>query len=286
MHYPVSFRLTLLLCCLFAGSCSGQDASDRNMEQPVSRIAMERDLLLAHFDCKTDVDDLHSVAAMATLLSHPDYQAVNFHAVAGAYGVQEGLYVPPNELFQAAFGDHWSDAHSDFGKALLEAYAVAMDALSRGGDIWIPEAGQSDFSAALVRQIRDRNPQIETKVRIHIVQHSTWNEDVTSADALAYVKQHTDYHKIPDGNVTGNGTPGFRSPSNVKLEDYINNNNTLHIWKLALDGANAYNGAEGRYLNEAVAAGGLDFSDMSETCWIFGLEDIRDAEAFFSRFRQ
>ena len=221
---------------------------------------------------------------MATLLSHPDFQPVNYHAVAGAYGVQEGLYVPPNELFQAAFDGRWSDAHADFGKALLEAYAVVMATLSRGGDIWIPEAGQSDFSAALVRQIRERNPQIETRVRIHIVQHSQWNEDVTSEESLAYVKAHTNYHKIPDGNATGNGTPGFRSPDNIELSDYIRDDKLLQIWKLSIDISNSYNGAEGRYLNEAIAEGGLDFSDLSETCWIFGLQEIRDAEEFFRRY--
>ncbi len=255
-------------------------------KNPVNRFSFDQDLLLAHFDCKTDVDDLHSVAAMATLLAHPDFQQVNYYAVAGAYGVQEGLYVPPNELFQAAFGERWSDAHSDFGRALLETYAVVMATLSNGGDVWIPEAGQSDFSAALVRQIRERNPQIETRARIHIVQHSKWNEDVTSAESLAYVKQNTDYHRIPDGNVTDNGTPGFRSHESIQLTDYISDTNTLYTWKLALDGANVYNGSEGRYLNEAVAAGGLDFSDLSETCWIFGLQEIRDANEFFSRFGQ
>ena len=34
---------------------------------------IEKDLLLVQYDCKTDVDDLHSVAAFITLMSDPDF---------------------------------------------------------------------------------------------------------------------------------------------------------------------------------------------------------------------
>jgi hypothetical protein len=30
--------------------------------------------------------------------------------------------------------------------------------------------------------------------------------------------------------------------------------------------------------------GGLDFSDASETCWIFGFNDLEDSKAFFQEF--
>lgn len=250
---------------------------------PRPEFDLENDLLLAQFDCKTDVDDVHSVAATATLLQHPDFREVNYHAVAGAYGVQEGLYVPAETLFQAAFGANWSDAHADFGKALLEVYAVVSRTLGQGGDIWIPEAGQSDFSAALVRQIRQRNPDIDTRTRIHIVQHSDWNEEVTSPESLSYVKEHTDYHKTPDGNAEGNGTPGFRKDQAVDWRGYLEDPHLVALWESALAIANRYNGESGRYLNKSIAAGGLDFSDVSETCWIFGLENLQDAEAFFAR---
>ena len=74
---------------------------------------IEKDLLLVNYDCKTDVDDLHSVAAFITLMSAPAFKKVNYHAVAGTYGIQEGLYVPPNDLFRLAFGDNWTDAHEN-----------------------------------------------------------------------------------------------------------------------------------------------------------------------------
>jgi hypothetical protein len=205
--------------------------------------------------------------------------------VAGAYGTQGGLYVPPNDLFRLAFGENWSDAHADFDRAVNNVKEIAKTVLENSGDLWIADAGQSDFSAALVRALAAELPDFNPAERIHIVQHSDWNEEVTSRDALRYVKETADYHKIPDGNATGNGTPGFRSPERIDLDSYISDEHLLSVWELAIDLSNRYNGAEGRYLNETIEAGGLDFSDFAEVCWIFGMEEIRDAEDFFTRHR-
>ncbi len=117
-----------------------------------------------------------------------------------------------------------------------------------------------------------------------MVQHSDWNEKVTSPESLQFIKQNTDYQKIADGNVVGNGTPGFRSPEYTGWKNKITNPKLKEIWQLASDLGIKYNGKDGRYNNAAVAAGGLDFSDLSETCWILGLEDIKDAEHFFNLY--
>ncbi|WP_340113925.1 hypothetical protein [Maribellus mangrovi] len=244
----------------------------------------EKDILLAQFDCKTDVDDLHSVAAFITLMSHPDFSDVNYYAVAGAYGVQEGLYVPPNALFQLAFGDRWSDAHQYPDLAVKEVKAIIKPTLLNCGDVWIAEAGQSDFSARLIKAMQNDLPDIDTKKHIHIVQHSNWNEDVTSEEALKYVKQNADYKKIPDGNEVGNGTPGFRTPDYTDWKKQLKDPKLKEIWSVAIELANKYNGKDGRYNNEAVESGGLDFSDISETCYILGIQDIKDSKQFFKDF--
>lgn len=246
----------------------------------------EQDLLLAQFDCKTDVDDLHTVAAFATLMAHPDYQGIDYHAVAGTYGVQEGLYVPANELFALAFGNNWSDAHADGQKALNNVVKKCLPILQEGGDIWIAEAGQSDFSAKLVKELVKLAPNVDIKKRIHIVQHSDWNEEVTDAKSLEFVKTRIDYHKIPDGNTVGNGTPGFRSDDPIAWKQYIKNDRLVKIWETAIALGNRYNGKEGRYLNESIAKGGLDFSDLSETCYLLGLNHLKDGEAFFAHVAQ
>lgn len=248
------------------------------------RFDIDRDLLLLFYDCKTDVDDLHSAAAFITLSSNREYASLSYHAVAGTYGTQEGLYVPPETLFELAFGDNWSDAHADFSNASDEVSLIAKRTLELGGNVWIAEAGQSDFSAEMVKKIQVLLPGLNTRERIHIVQHSDWNEEVTSPESLEFVKQNTAYYKIPDGNVVGNGTPGFRSPNYKKWQKRIKDPHLKQIWELAVELGNEYNGKEGRYNNEAVSAGGLDFSDTSEVCWILGLEKIKDTKKFFKRF--
>lgn len=269
-----------ILMLIVLTACS----SHHNSHETLGKFHPAKDLFLAHFDCKTDVDDLHSVAAVATILADPRFDNVKYHAVAGAYGTQVGLYVPANELFAMAFGRHWSDAHTDYSNALAEVTEIATNTLQRGGDIWIAEAGQSDFSADLARRIQSDLPLIDTAERIHLVQHSDWNEEVTTPDKLHFVKKMTDYHKIADGNVVGNGTPGFRCETMPEWRRYITDPHLVKVWQLALDLAQKYNGAQQRYHNAAIASGGLDFSDVAESCWIFGFANLSDATAFFREF--
>lgn len=245
---------------------------------------IKEDLLLVQFDCKTDVDDLHTVAAFATLLSDSVFSTIKYHAVAGTYGIQGGLYVPPNDLFQLAFGDNWTDAHNNVILAVEKVKEIVKMTLKNQGNIWIAEAGQSDFSAELIKAIQKDIPEINTTQCIHLVQHSDWNEKSTSPESLKFVKENSDYHKILDGNAVGNGTPGFRDPGYTNWEDKIKNPKLNEIWQFAIDLSNKYNGKEGRYNNEAISAGGLDFSDLSEVCWILGVQDIKDTEHFFNLY--
>ncbi|WP_394747837.1 hypothetical protein [Spongiimicrobium salis] len=269
----------LVLLCLCSSAVFSQGVSLKS-----GTFNREKDLLLLQYDCKTDVDDLHSVAAAALLLSHPDFSSIKYHAVAGTYGTQGGLYVPPNDLFQLAFEDQWTDAHKDFEAAVEKVKTIAIQTLTKNGEVWIAEAGQSNFSAALVKAIQNRLPQEKLSKRIHVIQHSDWNEKVTAQNDLDYIRTHTDYLKIPDGNAEGNGTPGFRSAAAVDWKRKITDSKLVKIWQLAIDLGLQYNGKEGRYNNKAIMRGGLDFSDFSELCWIFGMQDIKDAEHFFDLF--
>lgn len=260
--YP-SFVFLFLLTIRFSSSLFGQDRVP---------FHVEKDLLLVHYDCKTDVDDLHSVAAFATLLANSEFTGIKYHAVAGTYGIQSGLYVPANELFELAFKNHWSDAHTDFEKALKKVYSIAKKTLKKGGNVWISEAGQSDFTAALIQEFKTSNPEIDTKNRIFVVQHSSWNEKSTDPDKLKYVKELSTYYKIEDGNAVGNGTPGYRTEEIIHWKSYIKNPHLTEVWNLAIALGNQYNGKENRYNNEAIFKGGLDFSDTAEICWILGIE--------------
>lgn len=273
-------RVTIVAVFALLTSCAFQSSPPAALGQ----FQVESDLFLSQFDSKTDVDDIHSVAAVATMLADPRFSEVRHHAVAGAYGTQGGLYVPANELFEAAFGDNWSDAHADFDQALSEVAALVVETLDAGGDVWIAEAGQSDFSAALVRTAKAELPETDVGERVHVVQHSEWNESSTTPEDLTYVKKYASYHKIPDGNAAGNGTPGFRTSEPVDWRTHVRAPDLVAIWEMALQIADTYNGTENRYTNPDIATGGMDFSDVAETCWIFGFAELADAEAFFEEF--
>ncbi|MDA9669615.1 hypothetical protein N9T61_01560, partial [Flavobacteriaceae bacterium] len=116
-----------------------------------------------------------------------------------------------------------------------------------------------------------------------VIQHSEWNESVTTPSALQFVKNQSNYNKIADGNTLNNGTPGFKDANFTYWDTVISDPGLIDIWQLAVGLSNQYNGKEERYLNEAIDSGGLDFSDLSEVCWILNLEDITDIDDFFSR---
>lgn len=270
--------LILLSVIYMSLACSADNTAK------VGRFNVEKDILLVQLDCKTDVDDIHTAAALATMMYNSEFSNINYHVVTGAYGTQGGEYVPPNSLLELAFENNWTDAHENFDDALKETKVLVKAILENGGDIWIAEAGQSDFSAELIKAIQSDLNDINTSQRIHIVQHSAWNEENTSPSNLAFVKENSDYKKIPDGNAVGNGSPGFASHEYTEWRSKIKESKLLETWQLAIDIANKYNGKDGRYNNPAIADGGLDFSDLAEVCWIFGLEDIKDVEHFFNLY--
>ncbi|WP_437368691.1 hypothetical protein [Maribacter litoralis] len=249
------------------------------------KFDISKDLLLVQLDCKTDIDDLHTAAGLATLLKHPNYKHLNYYAVAGTYGIQKGLYVPPNELMKLAFNENWADADANWEASVEKIAKLVSKTIKNGGDVWVAEAGQSDFTADWVKQLSHQNPSVKIKENIHVVQHNDWNESVTEPTKLKYTQTETDYHKIPDGNAVGNGTPGFKSKGKVNWEAKIHNDHLTEVWNTAIRLGNKYNGKDGRYLNKSVANDGLDFSDLSEVCYILNLMDIKNTDEFFTYFK-
>ncbi len=273
--------LGLLVVALLTSSCAEESVQPTGF---LGQFDARRDLLLPQFDLKTDVDDVHSIAAVATMLADPRFAKVQYHAVAGAYGTQGGAYVPANDVLGLAFGERWSDAHADYEGALEKVASLVVATIHRGGRVWIADGGQSDFSAAVVRATASALPDADLKDRIHIVQHADWNEEVTTPADLSFVKDAASYHKIPDGNAEGNGTPGFRSDKAINWQQHVSDPRLRSLWEAAIATANTYNGAKDRYLNESIRNGGLDFSDTVETAWIFGFDHLDDGHDFFREF--
>ncbi len=271
---PLAFLYFISFACV-------NHADNQGRIDYLGKFDLRKDFLLLHYDCKTDVDDLHSVAAAFTLLEQDPYDRIDYRAVSGTYGIQDGSYVPGEELFALAFGSKWSDAHADRRQAIEECYEAIKSSISTGGSIWIAEGGQSDFTLDLLQRIYDDHRKFDFKKRFHVVQHSKWNEETAGPNVLDRLKSAASYYRIPDGNATDNGTPGFNSPENPEWDVLAPSRKARQVWNVAMDIANNYNGVSGRYLNESVALGGLDFSDFAEVCWILGLEDLHDRQEFF-----
>lgn len=241
------------------------------------------DALVSNFDSRPDVDDLHSIAALATILRHQDFKAVRYLAVAGAYGEQGGTYIDSPELFNLAFADNWVDAHHHREQALKRVAAFALETLQAGGDVWMQDAGQADFSADVLKELRRLDSSLDAKRRVHIVQHSVWNEEASTDDKLLYARNYAHYVKIPDGNGSGNGTPNYRNSRGDDWPRVLSHEAVGQIWKEAKRVADQYNGKT-EYDNMAIMDGGFDFSDTVEVIWILGVEDVDTVEAFFNRF--
>ncbi|NNU15879.1 hypothetical protein HK107_06030 [Parvularcula sp. ZS-1/3] len=239
------------------------------------------DLFLAHFDIKTDVDDLHSAAAVATFLGTDDFRCVSYIAVAGTYGTQGGEYVPGKDLFAEAFGPNWRDAHNNREIALEDVADRVSETLEAGGEVWVMEGGQSDFTHDMLMAVRTSGTLL-LKDDVHVVQHSDWNESVTTEEKLSAVKAMTDYRKIADGNGPGNGTPNYNTQDASLWSFPLASERVGGIWQMAKEQGEAWNGVG--YENPTVTQGGLDFSDTVEAAHIFGFQDQENAADFFADF--
>ncbi|MEL6414810.1 MAG: hypothetical protein AAFQ15_07710, partial [Pseudomonadota bacterium] len=218
------------------------------------------DVFVGHFDSKPDVDDLHTIAAVGSLLKRDTFACVDAIAVAGAYGTQGGEYIHSPELFDLAFGDNWLDGHND-REGTIEAQAkLYTETLSDGGEVWIIVAGQADIAADALAVAVEQAPDLPYKSRLHLIQHSEWNESVTAPDKLAFVKDVADYQKIADGNARGNGTPGYTTTNGELWPRVLADSEIGAIWREAKRLADERNPSSA-YVNPSVAAGGFDFSD-------------------------
>ena len=258
------------------------------------------DLFIAQFDVKPDVDDIHSIAALGSMLTHPDFTAINYVAVAGTYGIQEGTYVDVNALMTNAFGRQnlrWYDAHNDMTRAVLSIRDRVRAVLAQGGKVWVQEAGQSDFTAKWLYALRDsgvHNTLI--KNNIIIVQHSAWNEKHTTPEALRFVKDTATYQAITDGNKPkkvynrknrrGPLTPMYVDAHPRWVDSATTERNSRQkaraLWVQAQQLIESQN-FTAKY--SVMPKGGVDFSDTVAAWWIFDLgQPVVSVHAFWQQF--
>lgn len=156
------------------------------------------DLLSLHYDHAPDRDDGHAAVAGRQVTT---FYGIEPHVVSGAYGTnRDGYQQEAEAVMRAAWGSSWVDAHGDWSSAVDATVQRWRQTLSAGGEVWVAEGGQSDFTADVVRELLRRDPGLDTTAVIHVVQHSEWNERKASPGVLRYVRSVTAYEKIDDGN--------------------------------------------------------------------------------------
>jgi len=231
----------------------------------------EKDLISLHYDHAADRDDGQSAAADRTLLETKfgdNWIKEHVVAVSGAYGKNAGRFVKASDkVMEAVFADvgGWLSVEKNRERVVKDLARRWTKTIQSGGDVWVKEGGQSDVTAHVVKRIQQKSPSIDTTKRIHVVQHSNWNERMTTDAALAYTKKHTDYIRIRDANRYLNKKGGDKPFEKAALS----HPKFGQFWKAAFD----YYPPRRR----------LDFSDTGELLHILGLGEVGNDE-FRKRF--
>lgn len=262
--------------------------------QARSTFNKSKDILIAQFDSRPDPDDIHSIAALGSILAHKNYNSVNCYAVAGAYGIQpaNAKYIPAPNLFNLAFGtknEKWTDAHNEHNASVTRIKNKVKPILLNGGKVWVQEAGQSNITADWLRALKNDGVSASLiKRNVIVVQHSVWNEDMTASADLSYVKSKATYQAIDGGNSFSGPNRGPDTPSyKTATVSYLNNAKTSRnatakaLW---VEADRVIDNHPNKSKNWAVKSGGVDFSDCVENYWIFSIANAGSVGAFWSTF--
>ncbi len=239
-------------------------------EEAGAKFNAERDLSSLHYDHAPDRDDGQSAAADRTILESmygADVLGERTIAVSGAYGTNKKSFDSRSDaVMDAVFGaGRWIAAHADWDKAVRGVCERWAKVLAAGGDVWVKEGGQSAITAAVLRAIHQQHPDVDTARRVHVVQHSGWNEKLTTPEALEFTRNHAHYIRIKDANRYLNKKGGDEAFETAALA-----HRTFGAsWKAAFE----YYPPRDR----------LDFSDTGELMHILGLGEM-NIDALRQRF--
>ena len=183
-------RRTIVLLALLTSLATLTHASPNRGSFP--SFDKNKDLLLCQFDNRADADDLHTQAAIGSLMQHSDFDGVNIYAVLGATGTQGKEIIDSTSLMNLVFGPEgaktWTDARSPDERdgnpnsrwiaSVERVKNVVKPILQNGGNVWVMEAGQSHITVDWIEALQaDGISQGTCKAQIFVVQHSGWNHD-------------------------------------------------------------------------------------------------------------
>jgi hypothetical protein len=249
----------ILVCLILVELCTCALAVDKS---EMRNFDDKKDLISLHYDHAPDRDDGHSTVADRTILETVyGVQWISNHvvAVSGTYGKNKKAFNSKSDkVMDVTWNDRggWIAADKDWNVAVNKVLDRWVKTLESGGDIYVKEGGQSDITADLVKRLGTEYPDVNTKKRIHVIQHSNWNENQTTDEDLKYIKANTDYIRIKDANRYLNVKGG-----NKVFEEAAKNHAVFgDAWQAAF----VYYPPNQR----------LDFSDTGELMHILGLGEM------------
>lgn len=256
---------------------------------PAGSLYSPNDLLALHYDIAPDPDDIHAIAAGATV---SDFYQITPAVVIGAYGDNNNrqadylsivngqtLRSAGREVSERAYGPGWQSivldtqgTNAGFAAAVQAQADKWIPVLNAGNHIWVADGGPMDFTEDVIDRLQAAgisNAVIAS--RVHVIQHSNWNIGNTANTNFQQVQSQSDYIKIEDGNFF-NATANFKVSGNIpnSFRNWAENSVKGSAWQFALT-----------YFTQH-----LDFSDTVEYMHILGIgtNEINDTPDFMNKF--
>ncbi|MEM1221378.1 MAG: hypothetical protein AAGH40_01335 [Verrucomicrobiota bacterium] len=294
------------------------------LSESIPAFNIATDYLFAFYDLNADMDDVHAAAAFACMLEHPSFAGLKYYAVAGAYGDQKTkryIKTATPDYYNVLFGNNWIEVKDRKGKTADYDLGVqtvadkAIESFNLGGNVWVQEAGQSDFTLDVLNKLIDLGIDLHTlKYRFFVVQHSDWNEAHANPGVLDQVKNLSNYIYIDSGNWPygdysahsdqGIDTPSYNSwnpdiviPGDeygqiylIEAMDPANPNaRAREIWTEAYNVSLTWDhwhnppsfGTGPEY--SPIDEGGIDFSDCIEN-WFILQDDVNSVQDFWAKY--
>jgi hypothetical protein len=254
-----------------------------------------RDMISLHYDFCPDGDDLISAAADRALLETVfgfEFISKKIVKTGGTYSKNRGYYKSSIEILNTIWNDvgnvynvNGSSSASDSDAVKYET-KMYLDTISNGGFVFLKEGGQADYTSIVVKEMEKALPG--SGKCLVVVQHSTTNESHYGKGVLSFMKTHTTYIKIPDGNQ-------FLRKEKWRLgglsfDRYATESRLDCAWRKVFKEFKKQKTFCKKYSGKRVDVSKcVDFSDTFELLWLLGIDDQQrrtNIQQFVERYIQ
>jgi hypothetical protein len=280
----------------FFGYSFGLNALDKCKSlQSIPLFNHTRDIVALHYDFCPDADDLISAVADRSILETVfgfDFISKRVVKTGGTYSKDRGYYKSSIQILNTIWNDIGNvfnvngASSSPDSDAVKYETKVYLDTILNGGYVFLKEGGQADYTAIVVREMEKTIPG--SGKCVVVAQHSTTNESHYGKGVLGFMKTHTTYVKIPDGNK-------FLRKDNWKFKGLSFSQHTLKsrlecAWIDVFSEFKKQKSYCKTYSGKRVDVSKcVDFSDTFELLWLLGIDDQKrrtDIQQFVKKYIQ